>query len=236
MLKNNFFDNDKNVEAVPAATIVVVRERDGHLETLLMERNPELRHMGGFWVYPGGKVDDCDPGASVEECARSAAVRELMEEAEIPVSTDDLLDFSHWLTPEGAPRRFATWFYLAVVPSDVEAKHDGSEIVSHRWVRPEEMIEEQRTGDIKLAPPTLVSLYDLAEYDSIDALIKGISSRTPPYFFPRVIKRDDGMYFLYPGDSGYEDGDPDQNDLLHRVRPDQLGYRYFHDARDVAKV
>ncbi len=43
--------------------------------------------------------------------------------------------FSRWTPPAGAPKRFATWFFLARVPTG-EVVVDGGEIVDHRWWAP----------------------------------------------------------------------------------------------------
>ena len=44
----------------PAATVVLVRDGDVGLEALLVQRSSAVSHMGGMWVFPGGKVDAAD--------------------------------------------------------------------------------------------------------------------------------------------------------------------------------
>lgn len=79
--------------ATPAATLVVMRERDGAPPELLMvERSAAMRFAGGALVFPGGRVDAGDvvlagelgwPGE--EGAARVAAIRETIEEAGVAV-------------------------------------------------------------------------------------------------------------------------------------------------------
>lgn len=47
-----------------AATLVILRDRNGRLEVLLTRRPDHFRFMGGAVVFPGGALDagDCDPG------------------------------------------------------------------------------------------------------------------------------------------------------------------------------
>lgn len=74
--------------AIPAATLVTVRERDGHAPELLMvERSEGMAFAGGALVFPGGRIDDADRQlASGEDgAARVAAIRETIEETAIPV-------------------------------------------------------------------------------------------------------------------------------------------------------
>ena len=67
--------------ALPAASAIVIRQTHEGLETLLLKRSDELKHMPGLWVFPGGKVEVSDEGDDDLEQARSGAARELQEEA-----------------------------------------------------------------------------------------------------------------------------------------------------------
>ena len=74
--------------AIPAATLVVVRERPGSAPDLLMvERAQGMAFAGGALVFPGGRIDDSDRamGAGGDGPARIAAIRETLEETAIPV-------------------------------------------------------------------------------------------------------------------------------------------------------
>ena len=46
-----------DIEPVPAATVVLIREnaRQQELEVLLVQRNSRLVFHGGHWVFPGGR-------------------------------------------------------------------------------------------------------------------------------------------------------------------------------------
>ena len=54
--------------------------------------------------------------------------------------------FSHWLTPEGAPRRYDTWFLVAPAPEGQEGSHDDAELVHSEWVRPARRARPVRGG------------------------------------------------------------------------------------------
>ena len=102
---------------IPAATVVLVRDTPHGLETLMLRRNSKLA-FGGMWVFAGGRVDpeDVAGAATEEEGARRAAVREAMEEAGLACDVTSLVAFAHWLPPPIAPRRYATWFFVAPAP------------------------------------------------------------------------------------------------------------------------
>lgn len=74
--------------AIPAATLVMVRERPRHAPELLMvERAEAMAFAGGALVFPGGRIDASDRQMAPSESAAAivAAIRETLEEAAIPV-------------------------------------------------------------------------------------------------------------------------------------------------------
>jgi 8-oxo-dGTP pyrophosphatase MutT (NUDIX family) len=77
-------------DAIPAATVILVRELgQAAPELLMVERAVDMAFAGGAWVFPGGRIDDADRrlGEHFGEdgAARIAAVREALEETAIPV-------------------------------------------------------------------------------------------------------------------------------------------------------
>ena len=212
--------------ALPAASVIVVRQTHNGLEALLLKRSDELKHMPGLWVFPGGKIEALDEGDDDLEQARRGAARELQEEAGLSFPAETLLTFSHWLTPVVVKRRFATWFFIAEVGSDEPVRVDGSEIVAHEWWRPRDAIRAHHKGQFPITPPTLVSLHDLQGEDDPSVLLAQLGERVPPRFFPRVVRDGDQMVFLYEGDAAYESGDLTQQGAQHRTLGAQGIFRY----------
>ena len=192
----------------PAATVVLVRDGVEGLEALLVQRNKAVQHMGGMWVFPGGKVDAPDYPADGDayQAAVNAAIRETAEEAGLTVTQDQLVYLSHWTTPAGAKRRFATWFFLTILDDDQEVVVDGGEIANHRWVRPQIALAESldEAEPLRLVPPTFVSLKDLAECGSCAEAREIFTAREPLQYAPRMVFVTDGICFLYQGDAGYD--------------------------------
>jgi len=79
--------------AIPAATLVTVRERtDGPPELLMVERAEGMAFAGGALVFPGGRIDDQDRelGGDDISAAKVAAIRETIEETAVPVGLTPL--------------------------------------------------------------------------------------------------------------------------------------------------
>ena len=80
--------------AIPAATLVVVREVDGRPPELLMvERAAGMAFASGALVFPGGRIDAADERlagtlAFPDGAARVAAIRETVEETAIAIGLD----------------------------------------------------------------------------------------------------------------------------------------------------
>ena len=210
----------------PAATVVVLRDNDEQLEVLLLQRS-RRGFAGGAWVFPGGAVDAADlAGRSAAEAARVAAVRECREEASLHLATEALLPIAHWLTPEGAPKRFATHFFAVSAPPAPDVVVDGGEITDYRWAPAAALLAEHRRGALPLVPPTYVTLLQLSAWSDSASALAGFARQGAPDFLPRMIARGDAYYFLYQDDAGYQDREPDCPGARHRCIMDAQGCHY----------
>jgi 8-oxo-dGTP pyrophosphatase MutT (NUDIX family) len=193
---------------VPAATVIVVRDTSPGLEVLLLKRSA-VGAFANFWVFPGGRVDDTDPGADDLERARHAAVREAREEVGLTLDPSATHPFSHWTPPSIQPRRFATWFFVAHWAGD-DVVIDGHEIVDHVWMTPEQAIAAQPP----MAPPTIVTLHELADAGSF----AGARRTDPPRYVTRAVPDPTGVPFMmWLPDVAYETGDLDAPGPRHRL-------------------
>ena len=212
--------SDRNEPIYPAATVVLLRDGRSGPEALLVQRSQAVKHMGGMWVFPGGRVDEDDyPEDRDDYCAAlNAAIRETREEAGLVIGADQLVYLSHWTTPEGAKKRFSTWFFLAILNDDQEVQVDGGEIARHQWTAPRAACAEAAddTRELRLMPPTFVSLVDISEYASCDDARAGSEGRDAIIYTPHMVFVEDGICFLYPGDSGYADEDLEAEGPKHR--------------------
>ena len=83
-------------EAIPAATLILVRERSGGVPELLMvERAGGMAFAAGALVFPGGRIDPADRDlatALAVDAGAVAAIRETIEETAVPVGLSPLPD------------------------------------------------------------------------------------------------------------------------------------------------
>jgi 8-oxo-dGTP pyrophosphatase MutT (NUDIX family) len=123
------------------------------------------------------------------------------------LTVDRVHYFSHWITPEGPPRRYDTRFYVAAAPAHQEPLHDDRETIASLWVRPADALERHRHGELDLIFPTIRNLEALARFDRSADLLDAASRITDvPAIQPRIVRDEGGgTRILLPGDPGYDD-------------------------------
>lgn len=123
-------------EAIPAATLILVRDRaDGPAEILMVERAEGMAFAAGALVFPGGRIDQADRDLAGElgiDAAAVAAIRETIEETAVPVGLDPEPDHQHALELQ---RQLVADAPLRAVLGDSGCRIDASALTRFaRWV------------------------------------------------------------------------------------------------------
>jgi 8-oxo-dGTP pyrophosphatase MutT (NUDIX family) len=228
-----FTEAAQGVVAAPAATVVLLRDGESGLEVLLTRRSSKLAFHGGAWVFPGGRIDPDDYGdapGDLTRAARMGAVREAKEEAGVDVDPDALIHLSNWTTPEGSPKRFATWFFVGPVAGGDEVA-DGAETDKLQWFGPDEALAARASGEIELAPPQYVTLLDLRAFATVADAMDAIAKATPVDYLPRFhFIEGGGAICVYPEDVAYDDlSKLDTPGPRHRLNLRDDGWEYVRD-------
>jgi hypothetical protein len=138
----------------------------------------------------------------------AAAFVAMLEEHDLWLDAAAFVYWSHWITPSIEPKRFDTRFFAIAVPPDQPVSVDNSELTQHAWVRAADVHAALARGEIRLAPPTLYTLEDLAEchaqHGGLGAMLEAERGRPAPAVMPRIEARRDEVRVLMPWDPGYE--------------------------------
>lgn len=122
------------------------------------------------------------------------------------LAVDRVHYFSHWITPEPAPKRYDTRFFVAALPPDQVPIHDDHETTETVWVRPAEALERAAAGEFDLIFPTMKNLEAIGRFDTSGALLEAAAAvERVPTVLPRVVSDERGFRILLPGDPGYEE-------------------------------
>ena len=96
---------------------------------------------------------------------------DLLAREGLRLALDRVHYFSHWITPETAPARFDTRFFLALLPPGQCAAADSRETAGGEWVTPTQALAHFETGAWQMIHPTLSTLRTVARFATVDELL-----------------------------------------------------------------
>lgn len=107
-----------------------------------------------------------DPARFLDRCLADGLV----------LGTDRLVPAGRWVTPQGSPIRFDTFFFVAEAGPRWEPHPDPGEVADVAWATPAHALAEQAAGARLMAPPTIEMLQRLEGHDSVAALMGSLRS------------------------------------------------------------
>jgi 8-oxo-dGTP pyrophosphatase MutT (NUDIX family) len=120
------------------------------------------------------------------------------------LALDLLMPYAHWITPEGVPKRFDTWFFLAAAPPDQLGAHDGRESTDSIWVSPREAVEGGESGRFKLPFPTTRNLLKLGRQSNVQDALDDSKGRSIVTVMPIMTRLNGGRQLRIPREAGYD--------------------------------
>jgi 8-oxo-dGTP pyrophosphatase MutT (NUDIX family) len=119
--------------------------------------------------------------------ARELTMTDLLARRGLRLRDDLLLPWSRWITPEFEPRRFDTWFFLALLPAAQDARDVSGEADRTAWIDP------AGADDLAMLPPTRSTLQDLAACRTVADVVAAAAHRDAAApVVPRVELTGDG--------------------------------------------
>ncbi|GIJ75693.1 NUDIX domain-containing protein [Micromonospora phaseoli] len=110
----------------------------------------------------GDVSDDGWEAARIGLEQRRTGFADLLARRKLTLRSDLLLPWSRWVTPEFEPRRFDTYFFVALLPEGQRTRDVSGEADHTLWVRPAEAGRRAAAGELTMLPPTLVTLGEVA--------------------------------------------------------------------------
>jgi glyoxylase-like metal-dependent hydrolase (beta-lactamase superfamily II)/8-oxo-dGTP pyrophosphatase MutT (NUDIX family) len=140
--------SDAELPGVPPLVVTAVRELFEETGVLL------ARHDHG--VYPAGSPQLIEARKAILE--NRASFVALLNDLKLSLHPEDFLPIGEITTPEFAPVRFATTFFVAVLPPGQAAEIWPGELDEALWATPAVVLERWRRGEMLLSPPTAMTL------------------------------------------------------------------------------
>jgi 8-oxo-dGTP pyrophosphatase MutT (NUDIX family) len=160
----------------------------------------------------GDLLDTTDPAVATRFAAWRDAVNggsarflDMCRSEDLELALGDIHFVSHWITPELAPRRYDTRFFITAAPPGQVASHDDGETIAAIWIRPTEALAREAAGEIDLLPPTITNLATIEPYRTTGEVMAWARAVTDVVtVLPIVLMEGDRVVILRPGDEGYE--------------------------------
>ena len=164
------------------------------------------RPKGSNGLVDARRASEIEAAHRAELCEGKTTFEKVLTDNGILLALDELVPYAHWITPEGMPKRFDTWFFLAAAPPDQLGAHDGKESTDSIWVSPREALEGGETGRFKLPFPTTRNLIKLGKQTSVKAALDDSRGKNVVTVTPVMTKTATGRQLRIPLEAGY-DGD-----------------------------
>jgi 8-oxo-dGTP pyrophosphatase MutT (NUDIX family) len=152
------------------------------------------------------RLDDAVTAARFETHRRTVdrGERRLVDvcaEERLRLAVDGMHYFGHWITPDGAPRRYDTRFFIAAAPAKQTPLHDDREVIANLWVRPGDALDRAKAGELMMLPPTIASLRAIARFDGAEEVLAAAAEITDvPAIKGKVVVDEGGTRIVLPGD------------------------------------
>ena len=137
-------------------------------------------------------------------CEGKTTFSKILADNGLLLAFDELVPYAHWITPEGMPKRFDTWFFLAAAPPEQAGRHDGKESTDSIWVSPREALAGGDSGRFKLPFPTTRNLIRLGKQPNVRAALDDSRGKPVVTVMPVMTRLNGGRQLRIPLEAGYD--------------------------------
>jgi 8-oxo-dGTP pyrophosphatase MutT (NUDIX family) len=160
------------------------------------------RPAGGDAILSARAVDELETRMRAA-LGRAPQFADLVAAGGIELATDLLVPYAHWITPVGRPKRYDTHFFLAPVPADQVAAHDGREAVDSLWIAPRTALDDGDAGRASLVFATRMNLIKLARSRDVATALAAARRDTIMTVCPELADTPAGQVLRIPSAAGY---------------------------------
>jgi 8-oxo-dGTP pyrophosphatase MutT (NUDIX family) len=162
------------------------------------------RVNGSTNLVDAKRASEIEAAHRVALCEGKTTFLKVLADNGLRLALDELVPYAHWITPEGMPKRFDTWFFLAAAPPEQIGAHDGRESTDSIWLSPREALAGGETGRFKLPFPTTRNLIKLGKQPSVRAALDACQGRPVVTVMPVMTNLNGGRQLRIPREAGYD--------------------------------
>ena len=162
------------------------------------------RPRGSATLIDAKRAGEIEAASRTALCEAKTTFLKVLTDNGVSLALDELVPYAHWITPEGMPKRFDTWFFLAAAPPEQAGAHDGKESTDSIWVSPREALAGGESGRFKLPFPTTRNLIKLGKQSGVQAVIDDSRGKPIVTVMPVMTRLNGGRQLRIPADAGYD--------------------------------
>ena len=162
------------------------------------------RPKGSNALVDAKRASQIEAAHRADLCDNRTTFLKVLSDNGLLLALDELVPYAHWITPEGMPKRFDTWFFLAAAPPEQVGAHDGKESTDSIWVSPREALAGGESGRFKLPFPTTRNLIRLAKQPNVQAALDDSRGKKVVTVMPVMTKLNGGRQLRIPLEAGYD--------------------------------
>ncbi|HXR66036.1 MAG TPA: NUDIX domain-containing protein [Ktedonobacteraceae bacterium] len=132
---------------------------------------------------------------------RKGSLVEMANAEQLTLASDRLNYFTHWITPEGLPKRFDTHFFVTTAPAEQQAIYDNLETSEGIWITPSEALERAERNTFPIVFATIHQLHGLAAFTSVAEALQGTASTPVKTHAPVLVEREGQFHVHLPEDA-----------------------------------
>lgn len=132
---------------------------------------------------------------------RRGSLVEMARAEKLVLASDRLNYFTHWITPEGLPKRFSTHFFVTTAPAEQQAVYDNLETSEGIWISPAEALTRAEQGTFPIVFATIHQLHDLEAFGSVAEALEFTASTPVGTHAPVLVEREGQFHVHLPGNA-----------------------------------
>jgi 8-oxo-dGTP pyrophosphatase MutT (NUDIX family) len=110
--------------------------------------------------------------------SRELAMTEFLNRRGLVLRTDLLGAWGAWLTPVFEPKRYRTWFFVALLPEGQRTRDVSSESSDVTWLPAADAVAMAERGEMLMLPPTYLTSLEVAQHAGPAEVVDAAHGRT----------------------------------------------------------
>jgi 8-oxo-dGTP pyrophosphatase MutT (NUDIX family) len=130
--------------------------------------------------------------------SRELAMTDFLTRRGLVLRTDLLGAWGGWLTPVFEPKRYRTWFFVALLPEGQRTRDVSRESSAVTWLPALDAVARAEAGELLMMPPTYLNCLEVGQFATPVEVIDAARGRTVEMHTPAVEPLGDAFTLSMP--------------------------------------